>query len=70
VVKIKEQTLAEHPSRLALQQALATIYWDLGHHSDTVQMMKHIVGIRSQVLDKQHPDQTNSKLGLRISRMS
>ena len=53
VVKIHKQTLAEdHPSRLASQHVLATIYWDLDRYSDAVQMMKHVVGIRSQVLDE------------------
>ncbi|KAL8724130.1 MAG: hypothetical protein Q9166_008117 [cf. Caloplaca sp. 2 TL-2023] len=69
VVKIREQTLAEdHPSRLASQHELATIYWDLNRHNNAVHMMKHVVGIRSQVLDEQHPDRKNSEAWLEYFR--
>ncbi|KAL8847183.1 MAG: hypothetical protein Q9221_007768 [Calogaya cf. arnoldii] len=66
VVKIREQILAQdHPSRLASQHELATIYWDLNRHNNAVHMMKHVVGIRSKVLDEQHPDRKNSEAWLK-----
>ena len=65
VVKIREQTLAEdHPSRLASQQALATMFWDLGRRNASLQIMKHVVEIQRQVLDKHHPDRKNSEAWL------
>jgi tetratricopeptide (TPR) repeat protein len=62
VVKIREQRLTEdHPSRLASQQVLATIYWELGDHKPALQMMKHVVAIERQVLDDGHPDLRDSE---------
>ena len=58
VVMIQEQTLAEdHPYRLASQQMLAIVYWDVGRRHAALQMTKHIVEIRQQVLEEHHPVQ-------------
>jgi hypothetical protein len=62
---IREQTLAEdHPDRQASQYVLATMYWDVGRHNTALQMTKHIVEIRQQVLDERHPAQRGSEAWL------
>ena len=59
VVKIREQTLAEdHPSRLASQQVLATVYWDYDRRNAALSITKRIVKIRRRVLDEHHPART------------
>jgi hypothetical protein len=61
VVKIQEQTLAEdHPSRLASQQVLATMYWDLGRRNAALQITKQVIEIRRQVLNRYHLARTGS----------
>jgi hypothetical protein len=66
VVKIREQTLAEdHPDRLVSQHTLATMYWDLGRRKVALDMMKHVVEIHRQVLDKYHPARTGSEAWLK-----
>lgn len=63
VVKIKQQRLAKgHPSRLASQHNLATLYWKIGDPSASFQIMKHFVAVRRQVLDDDHPDRTNPEV--------
>ena len=65
VVKIEEQTLAEdHPSRLASQHNLATIFWSLDRRITSLQMMKHVVEIQGQLLDEHHPNRKASEAWL------
>ena len=65
VVKMREQTRAQdHPDRLASQQVLATMYWDLGRRNTALQMTNHVVEIRRQVLDEHHPDRVDSEAWL------
>jgi hypothetical protein len=57
-----QQTLAEdHLSRLAAQQVLATMYWDLGRRNTPLQVMKDVVEICQQNLDERHPDRIKSQ---------
>lgn len=66
VVKIYKQTLAEdHPVRLASQQVLATMYWDLGRRNAALQMMRLVVEICRQVLDERHRNRMNSESWLK-----
>lgn len=62
---LEEQTLVEdHTSRLASQNNLATMYRDLGRYNAALQMMKHIVEIRRQVLGGTHPARIGSEAWL------
>jgi len=66
VVKIKEQTLAaDHPSRLASQHVLATMFWHLGQHAAALHLMENVVEELRKLLDEDHPNRKKSEAWLR-----
>ena len=57
VIKIEEQTLAEHhPDRLVSQHALAGAYQANGQVPEAVSLLKRVVKIREQTQAENHPD--------------
>jgi hypothetical protein len=64
-VAIEERVLAEdHPSRLASQHALASVYQANGQVKDAVRLLEHVVEIHKRVLAEDHPDRLTSQHSL------
>ena len=61
VVRIKRALPEDHLSRLALQQALATVLWDSGYSHVALQMIRNIIQILEQKFDKEHPDRKSAE---------
>ncbi|KAM0309970.1 hypothetical protein ACHAPQ_012532, partial [Fusarium lateritium] len=65
VVAVRETTLVEnHPSRLALQHALAGAYQANGQIKEAVKLLEHVVTVQEMTLVENHPDQLASQHAL------
>jgi tetratricopeptide (TPR) repeat protein len=55
------QYAEDHPSRLASQYALASVYQDNGQIGEAVKLLEHVVAVEEITLAKEHPDRLASQ---------
>ncbi|KKF92393.1 Nephrocystin-3 [Ceratocystis platani] len=61
VMKEEKALAADHPSRLASQQVLATAYLDDGQTKKAVSMLEHVVETKEKALAADHPSRLTSQ---------
>ena len=62
VVAVEKKTLAEeHPSCLASQHALASVYQANGQIKQAVELLEHVVTVGKRILAEEYPSQLASQ---------